>query len=123
CIPICPIQAKWDPTVTLGQALDTGNVTVQYQTVGPNVAGGSNNKVPGMHYLTWTRDPKTGKISSTPGSVSAKGYALCAHAIENARLLLLSNGRKGVANSSDQGGRNRMAHVLYRSWALAAEPV
>jgi choline dehydrogenase-like flavoprotein len=123
CIPICPIQAKWDPTVTLGQALDTGNVTVQYQTVATNVAVDSNNNVTGIDYLTWTRDPQTGKISSTPGSVSAQGYALCAHAIENARLLLLSNDHKGVANSSDQVGRNLMDHVLYLSWALAAEPV
>ena len=26
CIPICPIQAKYDPTITLNKALDTGNV-------------------------------------------------------------------------------------------------
>ena len=38
CIPICPIQAKWDPTVTLGKALDTGNVTMSYQSVAYNVA-------------------------------------------------------------------------------------
>ena len=37
CIPICPIQAKWDPTVTLGQALDTGNVTVSYQSVAVDI--------------------------------------------------------------------------------------
>jgi choline dehydrogenase-like flavoprotein len=120
CIPICPIQAKWDPTVTLGEALNTGNVTVQYQTVAVNVAVDAQNNVTGIDYLQWTR-AADGTLSSTPGSVSAKGYALCAHAIENAKLLLLSNGRKGVANSSDQVGRNLMDHVLYLSWALAGE--
>jgi choline dehydrogenase-like flavoprotein len=118
CIPICPIQAKWDPTVTLGQALDTGNVTVQYQTVATNVAVDGNN-VTGIDYLQWTRDETTGVLTSQAGSVSAKGYALCAHAIENAKLLLLSNDRQGVANSSDEVGRNLMDHVLYLSWAMA----
>jgi choline dehydrogenase-like flavoprotein len=123
CIPICPIGAKWDPTITLGTALDSGNVTVQYQTVAVNVATDDQNNVTAIDYLTWTRDPDTGVLSSTPGSVSAKKYALCAHAIENVKLLLMSNGRKGVANSSDQVGRNLMDHVLYLSWALAPEPL
>jgi choline dehydrogenase-like flavoprotein len=123
CIPICPIQAKWDPTVTLGKALDTANVTVQYQTVATNVRVDARNNVTGIDYLTWTRDAQTGVISATSGTVSAKGYALCAHAVENAKLLLMSNSRKGVANSSDQVGRNLMDHVLYLSWALAAEPL
>src|SRR5262249_33138686 len=33
CIPICPIQAKYDPTISLNKALDTGNVEVRYQSV------------------------------------------------------------------------------------------
>jgi choline dehydrogenase-like flavoprotein len=33
CIPICPIQAKYDPSVTLEQALNTGNVEIWPQTV------------------------------------------------------------------------------------------
>lgn len=123
CIPICPIGAKWDPTITLFSALDTGNVTVQYQTVAVNVAIDEHNNVTGIDYLTWKRDPDTGVLSSTPGTVAAKGYALCAHAIENAKLLLLSNGRQGVANSSDQVGRNLMDHVIYLSWALAEKPL
>ena len=28
CIPICPIQAKYDPTITLNDAMDTGFVTI-----------------------------------------------------------------------------------------------
>jgi glucose dehydrogenase len=123
CIPICPIGAKWDPTITLFSALDTGNVTVQYQTVAVNVAVDGQNNVTGIDYLTWKRDPDTGVLSSTRGSVSAKKYALCAHAVENAKLLLMSNDRQGVANSSDQIGRNLMDHVIYLSWALAPEPL
>jgi choline dehydrogenase-like flavoprotein len=55
--------------------------------------------------------------------VTGKIYVLAAHAIENAKLLLMSNNWNGIANSSDQVGRNLMDHPLYLSWALAPEPL
>jgi glucose dehydrogenase len=55
--------------------------------------------------------------------VTGKIYVAAAHAIENAKLLLLSNNQQGIANSSDQVGRNLMDHVLYLAWALADQPV
>jgi glucose dehydrogenase len=119
CIPICPIQAKWDPTVTLGQALDTGNVTVSYQSVAVNVAVDGQNATR-IDYLVWSRDPN-GTITKEMKSVTGKMYVLAAHAIENAKLLLMSNNRKGICNKSDQVGRNLMDHVLYLSWALIGE--
>lgn len=121
CIPICPIQAKWDPTVTLGNALDTGNVTVSYQSVAVNIAVEGDNATR-VDYLQWSRDAG-GNLQSTPMSVTGKVYVAAAHAIENAKLLLLSNGQKGIANSSDQVGRNLMDHVLYLAWALADQPL
>jgi choline dehydrogenase-like flavoprotein len=119
CIPICPIQAKWDPTVTLGQALDTGNVTVSYQSVAVNVAV-TGKSATQIDYLVWSRDAN-GKLTSEKKSVTGKIYVLAAHAIENAKLLLLSNNKQGICNTSDQVGRNLMDHVLYLSWALIAE--
>jgi len=121
CIPICPIQAKWDPTVTLGDALNTGNVTVSYQSVATNIAVDGNN-VTQVDYLKWSYDAK-GKLQSTPASVTGKIYVSACHAIENAKLLLLSNDQKGIANKSDQVGRNLMDHVLYLAWALAPSQV
>lgn len=122
CIPICPIQAKWDPTVTLGKALDTGNVTMSYQSVAYNVATDATGNVTGIDYYQWSR-VGDGPIQKESKSVTGKVYVLAAHAIENAKLLLLSNGQKGIANSSDQVGRNLMDHVLYLSWALAPQQV
>lgn len=134
CIPICPIQAKWDPTVTLGKALDTGNVTVSYQSVAYNVAVDDMNdkkdkkdtkdkkKATRIDYYEWSRDAN-GKLTKVSKSVTAKVYVLACHAIENAKLLLLSNNRKGIANSSDQVGRNLMDHPLYLTWALAPQPI
>jgi glucose dehydrogenase len=116
CIPICPIQAKWDPTVTLGQALDTGNVTVRYQSVASNIAV-EGNGVTRVDYIVWSADAN-GKLSKQTKSVTGKLYVLAAHAIENAKLLLMSNNGEGICNRSDQVGRNLMDHPLYLTWAL-----
>lgn len=121
CIPICPIQAKWDPTVTLGKALDTGKVTMSYQSVAYNVAVDGKNATR-IDYYQWSRDD-AGKISKVSKSVTAKVYVLACHAIENAKLLMLSNKWSGIANSSDQVGRNLMDHPLYLTWALAPQPI
>lgn len=119
CIPICPIQAKWDPTVTLGKAEDTGNVTVSYQSVAYNVAveGKSATRI---DYYQWSRDAN-GNLTKQSKSVTAQVYVLACHAIENAKLLLLSNNKQGIANTSGQVGCNLMDHVLYLSWALIDE--
>jgi len=56
----------------------------------------------------------------------AKVYVIAAHGIETPKLLLQSRSEGfpgGVANSSDQVGRNLMDHPIQLSWALAAEPV
>lgn len=121
CIPICPIQAKWDPTVTLGKALDTGNVTVNYQSVAYNVAV-DGKAATRIDYYEWSRDAQ-GNLQKVSKSVTSKIYVLAAHAIENAKLLLLSNNMKGIANHSCQVGRNLMDHPLYLTWALAPEPL
>ncbi|HEX6648347.1 MAG TPA: GMC family oxidoreductase [Pyrinomonadaceae bacterium] len=121
CIPICPIQAKWDPTVTLGKALDTGNVTVSYQSVAFNVAVDGENATR-VDYYEWSRDAQ-GKLQKVTKSVTGKIYVLAAHAIENAKLLMLSNNMQGIANKSCQVGRNLMDHPLYLTWALAPQPL
>ncbi|ROU08206.1 GMC family oxidoreductase [Lysobacter enzymogenes] len=123
CIPICPIQAKYDGTVTLAQALQTGNVQIQYQSVASNIRL-TGKRVSGIDYLTY--DTQTGP-STGGGTAVGKRYVLAAHAIETPKLLLMSNGNpgypNGVANSSDQVGRNLMDHVMYLAWGLAKDPV
>ena len=58
--------------------------------------------------------------------VRAHYFVLAAHAVEGPRLLLLSANERfpnGLANSSDQVGRNLMDHPVLLSYALADEPV
>jgi len=92
CIPICPIQAKYDPSVTLNQALDTGNVEILAQTVATEVVIDDNGRVSQIDYCQY-QDP--GGPSTGKGSVTGKVFVVAAHAIETPRLLLMSK------NSSD----------------------
>ncbi|HEY0312308.1 MAG TPA: GMC family oxidoreductase [Allosphingosinicella sp.] len=124
CIPICPIQAKYDPTVTLADALQFPTVTIQYQTVASEILVGSGDQVSAINFLTYVDPdgPATGR-----GSVSATRYVIAAHAIETPRLLLMSTNQgrtpNGVANSSGHVGQHLMDHPIYLSWARTKEPV
>jgi glucose dehydrogenase len=56
----------------------------------------------------------------------AQVFVLAAHAIETPKILFMSRTDalpNGVANSSDQVGRNLMDHPIQLSWALAREPL
>ena len=122
CIPICPIQAKYDATVTLAKALNTGNVTVIYQAVASQVLTDSNGRISGIQYIPWQRE--LNPVPQPPQTVTGTLYVLACHAMENPKLLLLSANEQfpdGIANSSDQVGRNLMDHPLYLSWALMPE--
>lgn len=124
CIPICPIQAKYDPSVSLNAALDTGNVTVWPQTVASHIRIADDDTVSGIDYIQYQQitGPATGS-----GTITAKVYIIAAHAIETPRLLLMStnDGRfpNGVANRSGCVGQNLMDHPLYLAWALAPQPI
>jgi glucose dehydrogenase len=124
CIPICPIQAKYDPTVTLNDALDTGGLDIWYRTVAKEVVIGENGCVSRINYIKY-RQEIGGPIEE--GCISAKVYVLAGNAIETPRLLLMSkNGGRtgaGVANRSDLVGRNLMDHPFYVAWALMPWPV
>src|SRR5262245_6555538 len=127
CIPICPIQAKYDPSVTLADATRTGNVDILYRCVASNVVVDGNGQVSGIDYIVYDSD--TGPVVRR-GRASAKVYSLAGNAIETPRLLLMSKneGRtpNGVANRRDGKGvigKYLMDHPLYLAWALAPEPV
>jgi glucose dehydrogenase len=120
CIPICPIQAKYDPTITLNEATNTGHVDILDQHVASDIVVGENGRISQINFI-WYAGP------NTHGCVKAKIYVIAANPIETARLLLMSKneGRtvKGVANSSDMVGRNLMDHPYYVAWGLTPTPV
>jgi choline dehydrogenase-like flavoprotein len=116
CIPICPIQAKYDPTITLRDAQATGNVTFMYRTVASNVVIGENGRVSLIKYKQYNGDGSRG----AEGQVTARVFVIAANAIETPRLLLMSKDQlpNGVANSSGQVGKNLMDHPYYVPWGL-----
>lgn len=126
CIPICPIQAKYDPSVTLNDATNTNNVTIWYRTVATEVIVGENGLVSEIKYRQYDSDREDPR---EPQSVSAKIFVIAAHAIETPRLLLMSRNERtpfGVANSWDKNkpgklGCYLMDHPYYVPWGLLPE--
>ncbi|SFY29608.1 GMC family oxidoreductase [Pseudomonas sp. NFACC36] len=121
CTPICPIQAKYDATVTMNKALATGKVKVLYRTVATKLNVGLDGTIFGVEFKQYQLGdgPMTGF-----GEAIAQRYVIAAHAIETPKLLLNSATPawpKGVANSSGQVGRNLADHPIYLAWGLMPE--
>jgi choline dehydrogenase-like flavoprotein len=114
CVPICPVQAKYNALKTLKKS-DPDKIKIITQAVASQVLieeGGSD--VCGIMYKSYT-DPNS--IEYTGHIAKGKIYILACSAIENAKLLLASN----VANTSDQVGRNLMDHLVLLTWGLLPE--
>ncbi len=116
CIPVCPIQAKYDATVHVARAEKRG-ARLLAQSVVHFLEVGSDGRIAAARYK---------RPDGSEGRVTAKVFVLAAHAIEIPKLLLMSKQPRapnGVANGSDQVGRNLMDHPVQLSWALAAKPL
>jgi glucose dehydrogenase len=115
CIPLCPIEAKYDATVHLRRALQNPNVELRTGAVVTRLEKGRDGRVGEVHYIDW-------KSSDTPTLKSVRGalVVLAAHAIETPKLLLMSG---NLANYSDQVGRNLMDHVQFELIATFPEPL
>lgn len=116
CIPICPSGAKYDATVHVLAAQRAG-ASLHAETTVVRIEVGPDRRVAAIRFARW---------DGSEGTASGKVFVLAAHAIEIPRLLLHSRSETlphGVANSSDQVGRNLMDHPTQLSWALAPAPV
>lgn len=116
CIPVCPVQAKYDATVHLGRARAKGAI-LHAATTATFVETGPDGEVTAIRFTL--RDGSTGRATG-------KLFVIAAHAIETPRLLLNSVSERtpdGVANRSGMVGRNLMDHPSQLSWALSDEPV
>lgn len=123
CTPICPIQAKYDATVHLKRALGQPDLAGRRVARPVDLRLGalvvevvperdSPQRIDHLEYIDVTS-------AMTRRSIRARTYVLAMHAVENAKVLLSSN---GVANRSDQVGRNLMDHPCQLTYART-EPV
>ncbi len=115
CVPICPVQAKYNAGKTLAQAFQTGKVDLLAQTVATKVhVDHDTGRVTEIEYKTYS-DPDSTEHAT--GTVRGRVFILAANAIENARLMLAS----GLNGSSGLVGRNLMDHAYLLTWALMPE--
>lgn len=112
CVPICPIQAKYDATVHVAKAQNVENspAEVREKSVVVRLIAEENRCVHQVIYKTWDNQEH---------SVTGKIVVIAAHAIETPMILL----RSGIANSSEQVGRNLMDHLQQAGLADALEPL
>ena len=114
CIPICPVQAKYNPLKTWEQV--GPNVEVRTQCVVSQVLHlGKAGPVQGLEYIDYT----DGAPPSKPERVTADLYILAGGSIENAKLLLGSD----VPNTYDHIGRHLMDHPYVIAWGLMPENI
>jgi choline dehydrogenase-like flavoprotein len=115
CVPICPVQAKYNAGKTLARAFQTGRVDLLAQTVASRIhIDADTGRVTEVEYKTYA-DPDSAEHAT--GTVRGRMFVLCANAIENARLMLAS----GLTGKSGLVGRNLMDHGYLLSWALMPE--
>ncbi len=115
CIPICPIQAKYDATYHIALAEQAG-AEITENAVVFNIAIGADGHVTHVQF----KDP-----DGNPHDVTGKLFIVAANGIETPKLLLLSKGeyaQNGVANSSDQVGRHLADHPEARVSAKVPKP-
>jgi choline dehydrogenase-like flavoprotein len=117
CVPICPVQAKYHSGKTLAKALIRSNVQIVTQAVASRVeVDQQNGRVTG---ITYKKYKNLSSAEYTEHSVTGTVYVLCAHAIENARLMLASDLQR--MSTSKLIGCNLMDHAYLLSWGLLPE--
>ena len=116
CIPLCPVGAKYDASAHVAKAEGFG-AALHANATATRIETNVNGQVTGIRF----QHPDL-----TAGLAQGRVYVIAAHGVETPRLLLHSRSERqpnGVANASDQVGRNLMDHPTLLSWALAGEPV
>jgi choline dehydrogenase-like flavoprotein len=113
CTPICPVQAKYNAGKTMAQA-DRSKLQVLSQAVVSKVnVDPATGQVQSLTYLRYDAS------GFTIHQASARAYVLAAHAVENAKLMLIS----GLTGPKDLVGKTLMDHPALYAWGLAPEPV
>jgi choline dehydrogenase-like flavoprotein len=119
CVPICPVQAKYNALKTLAAAKRSHpeHLTIQPQSVASQInIDPASGRVTSITYKRY-HDPNSREhtVHQARGTI----YVIAAHSVETAKLLLAS----GAARTSDQVGRNLMDHSCMLVWGLMPEPV
>ncbi|HEY5863532.1 MAG TPA: GMC family oxidoreductase [Casimicrobiaceae bacterium] len=116
CVPICPIGAKYDGGMHVAKAEAAGARVIPL-AVAHRVIVGADGRVFAIRFL---------RPDGSEGEARGKVFVIAAHTIETAKLLLMSRDPlhpSGVANSSDQVGRNLMTQLDAGIIGLTRDPI
>lgn len=121
CVPICPVQAKYNALKTFKRAKERNynKLSFRTQAVAYDLIFDEEAKTKPITGVRYKKYESENSPNYTTHVARGKLYVLAASAIENAKLLLSSN----AANSSDQVGRNLMDHLCLLTWAVFPEKV
>ncbi|MBV7397327.1 GMC oxidoreductase [Mameliella sediminis] len=116
CVPICPINAKYDGSVEMDKSVAAGT-RVELQALVTRIELDADRRVSGLVI----RRP-----DGSTQTVTARTFVLAAHAIETPRLLLNSRQEgapNGVANGNDHVGRYLVSQWNIDVWGTVTDPV
>jgi len=118
CVQGCKTGAKWSTLYTeIPRAEATGNLDLRISSRALRIEHGENGRVNGVVY----RDENGQELRQR-----ARLVCVACNSIETARLLLLSESARfphGLANSSDQVGRNYCRHTAGFIWGVFDKPI
>ena len=121
CVPICPVQAKYNALKTLQDALNykkshsIPKVTLLKQSPVSSIEiDPKTHQVSCVNYKTYETDEHGQRGNIQSFSVKGKIVILAANAIENAKILLAS----GACEKSGQVGKNLMDHLVMITWGF-----
>jgi len=115
CVPICPVQAKYDARKTLNSIAFPERVHFLPQAVAYKVEVGENSRISGIHFKRY--EDKDSPDNVTEGIARGTIFVLAAHAVENAKIMLISE----LPSTSDMVGRHLMDHPFLLAWGLMPE--
>jgi choline dehydrogenase-like flavoprotein len=100
CVEYCPVDARYRPDTThIKWALAKGNVELKKECIVTHLEADENGRIRRVHVK---------KPDGATFTVTARIFALCANAMENTRLLMLSRNDTfphGLANASGMLGK------------------
>jgi choline dehydrogenase-like flavoprotein len=118
CVQGCKTSAKWSTLYTeIPRAEATGNLDLRIRSRALKIEHGGDGRVTGVVY----RD-----ADGVEQRQNARIVCVACNSVETARLLLLSESARfprGLANSSDQVGRNYCRHTAGFIWGVFDQPV
>ena len=94
---VCPIGARYSADFHIERSLQSGQVTLLTETVARRIEQSASGQIMAVHATS---------VAGEDIEIRADKFVVAAHAIESARLLMLSE----IGNESDQLGRNLMEH-------------